>query len=375
MSQALSTKDRRRVEALISKILALTPERSLQDSLAELEVPLPYRIRMKVLFFPHTLESSIREKAFPDSRLTRLNNTSHAFRLDTRTPNGAVVRTHFVILPTSEPHVAVALSVSTVEEWVPLARFLRDRYPRIVPIFLSQRELLSSVLELRKMSEGYELRVRELTAKEPFSSDGVRKSRSVRAWTDEELQGALTGAADRKQIIQSARIGFYQRVGDEVAIVPSLVCKISKKSEVDITGRLHLAWNTVVQHIARLGESKLQFYSHRGLREAHYRAAPLKIVFQRPVFSDVAEVRKLVAALEKYPKSMHAVRHGNPYAHVQLSDGFDGSSFDVWAVTPNEIAVIPRLKATAAAIERLIHYVFEEFREGLVQDYGAGRPN
>ena len=73
--------------------------------------------------------------------------------------------------------------------------------------------------------------------------------------------------------------------------------------------------------------------------------------------------------LRKYPHSMHSVQHGNPYVHVQISDVYDGSAFDVWAVSNQSIVLVPRLKATEAAFQRLIHYVFDRFREGEVREY------
>jgi len=76
-----------------------------------------------------------------------------------------------------------------------------------------------------------------------------------------------------------------------------------------------------------------------------------------------------VHILSKYPHSMYAIEHGNPYAHVKLADIYDGSSFDVWAISPSRIALIPGLKASEAAFERLVHFIFDKFREGQIANY------
>jgi len=55
---------------------------------------------------------------------------------------------------------------------------------------------------------------------------------------------------------------------------------------------------------------------------------------------------------------------------VQVSDGYDGSSFDVWVLSSDHFAIIPQLKASEAAVERLVHYVFDRFKEGEVKEYG-----
>lgn len=67
---------------------------------------------------------------------------------------------------------------------------------------------------------------------------------------------------------------------------------------------------------------------------------------------------------------MHTVIHGNPYMHVRITDLHDGSSFEIWAIPPKRLAIVPGLKATEAAVGRLIHFIFEGFREGKVESYG-----
>ena len=76
-----------------------------------------------------------------------------------------------------------------------------------------------------------------------------------------------------------------------------------------------------------------------------------------------------MAVLRKYPHSIHAVQHGNPYVHVQIADTFDGSAFEVWSLADDEMVIVPQLHSTEAAVERLVHYVYEEFREGTITDY------
>ena len=53
----------------------------------------------------------------------------------------------------------------------------------------------------------------------------------------------------------------------------------------------------------------------------------------------------------------------------KAKEALDGSSFEVWAISSNQLALIPGLKASEAAFERLTDYVFEKFREGKVRDY------
>lgn len=180
-------------------------------------------------------------------------------------------------------------------------------------------------------------------------------------------------------MLTSIDLDFFPRFDGHVHVVPKVSCKIRKEGEIEVTGSLRLAFDTVVEEVARVGLKKLRFFSRRGLREANYEPHPLAIKYRGDLFEDVTNVRSLVTLLAKYPHSMHAVQHGNPYAHVKLTDTSDFSSFEVWAVPPSRVVLLPGLKASEAAFERLVHYIFDGFREGAVANYergaGAAKPS
>jgi hypothetical protein len=265
----------------------------------------------------------------------------------------------------------VAIAVCVRDDWETLVRFLDARYPLLVPVYLSQRELIRSIKALRHSTLDLDLRVREMSASESIETDAGKRKRSVREWTDEDLDNLLVHVEDRRQIINSLRFDFHRRLNDKVDVTPTLSCKVTRKAVVEITGKFRVAWDTVIADVVNAGAEKLTFLSNRGLRQRNYRPAPLAIHFKRQVFDDLAEVRRFVEVMRNYPHSAYAVQHGNPYAHLQLSDRWDGSSFELWAVTRDNILIVPRLQATEGALERLIHYIYDEFREGEITDATA----
>jgi len=255
--------------------------------------------------------------------------------------------------------------VSTRLQWHQLLTLIRNQYPALVPIYLSQAELLRAVHQLRARLPEYVVRVRGVSAREGL--------RSVREWTDEELETALEHISDRRQRVSSLEMAFHRRIQETADVSPAALCKLTKRSEVEVSGAYSLVRSAVLDYVVQLGATKLGSFANRGLRDRQYSPAPLAIVFKTPVLKELVEVRRFVSILSSYPHSMHAVQHGNPYAHVRVADVYDGSSFDVWAVSGDRIAVIPGLKATEAASGRLINYVFEQFREGEVEEYGPTR--
>lgn len=361
---------RRQFAAYVAAIFSLPSQQDIMRELRELNPPLPYRVRVKVLY-SRDQAVQIFDSLTEGGLFSRLNEEGPGFSFQAVRGEDLDSTVLFAVLATDQPHVTAVVSVAGREEWHVLLRAIKREYPNLVPIYLSQRELLLSVGELRKrVSTTYDLRVREISARETLQSPEGQRVRSVREWTYEDWEKAVSHMSDRRQIVLSVGFAFHRRLGDKIDVIPAALCKVTKRGEVDLTGRYDLIWSTVIAHIAAAGEQKLAFYAKRGLREREYKPAPLGITYPSAIFNDVIEIRRLVAALTHYPRSMHAVQHGNPYAHLQVADAYDGSSFDVWAVSPDTITIVPRLKATEAAVDRLIHYIFESFREGTVGNYG-----
>lgn len=59
-----------------------------------------------------------------------------------------------------------------------------------------------------------------------------------------------------------------------------------------------------------------------------------------------------------------------PRFHASIADVLDGSSFEIWVVSPNRILIVPQAKSSVAAFIRLISHIFSEFGEGDIAEYG-----
>jgi len=349
---------------------------SFLESISELEVPSPYKVRAKILYSPispiQVVNRLVEAKVL--DRLSDSNSYSWVETVGRKVRRQVRSVFHMASFPQSiSEKVSALISVCTREQWHSCTRLIARQYPEIVPILLSQAELIQSAKSLRSVAK-HEVRVRSLSAKEA-TPDETGRRKSVREWTDEHLDDVILSVQERSQVVTSLDVEFFPRLGNATHIVPRAGCKIRKGGELEVTGSFRLAFDTVASHVARVGEHKLAFLSNRGLRENSYKPRPISIDFAKPVFDETENVRSLVSQLASYPHSIHSVQHGNPYGHVRIADMFDGSSFDVWAIPPQRLALMPGLKATEAAMERLVHYVFDSFREGDLSDYGgAGKP-
>ncbi|MCX6539308.1 MAG: hypothetical protein NT151_10320 [Acidobacteria bacterium] len=358
-------REEHRFRAYVKALFSNGDASTVLERLAQLEVPPPYRCRVKVVYSAQSPETVLNGEVEAGRNLKQLGPAAYLFvKGKEQVPLAALP---FPDSSVSE-HVRALVSVCKSDEWRHLRSAVGHVYPRLVSILLSQSEMVRGVKALKRAT-GHSMIVRAFSATERLHAGTEKTRRSVRGWTAEELDSAIANFEDRQQNLTSLDVEFFPTIGEHAHIRPTATCKIRKNGEVEVSGSFRLAYSTVAAHIAEVGDRKLRYYRGRGLRESHYVPRPLSITFSRPVFDDLQNVRDFVQVLVKYPHSIHAVAHGNPYAHVAVADMFDGSSFDVWAIPPRRLALMPGLKASEAAFVRLVHHVFDRFREGQVSTY------
>ena len=360
-------------EAYIEALFKLDGYHNIHKELDRLKVPAPYRLRIKVLYSEISV-NKVMDGLVEEGILNNLKKESKTYTYNTTIGEQTAKKISVPFFLASfdqyelRENIQAIIAICNADQWNAIRRLSKRSYPSLVPILLSQSEIIKSAKRLKQVT-GHNVNVKAFSAKEAFNGKRGEHLKSIREWTDEELDRALLNIKDRRQIIYSIDIEFFQRIGDQMNVVPSAICKIRKNGEIEVTGSYKLAFDAVATEIAKVGLHKLRFYSGRGLRASAYKPKPLAVNFSQPVFENLDAVSNFVHIISKYPHSMHAIEHGNPYAHVNLTDIYDGSSFDVWAISPSRIALIPGLKSSEAAFERLVHFIFDRFREGQISNY------
>ncbi|HYW30897.1 MAG TPA: hypothetical protein VE869_05265, partial [Gemmatimonas sp.] len=222
-----------------------TPEQ-IAELLAELHPPKPFRIRLKVLYAEPLSVAQIIAQGAEAGRFRPLSTAGLGYAL--RVPDAYVSATddddgeedervgaerrppappsarrragvgqlYFAVLPTTQPDVSVIVSVAEREDWAYLLREIKGLYPKLVPILLSQREFVQSVATLRDQVRGaYDMRTRELSAKERIDTSTGERTRSLREWTEEAWDRSIRDASDRRQVVTSVTLAFHRIVGTQ----------------------------------------------------------------------------------------------------------------------------------------------------------------
>jgi len=361
-------------KAFITEIYKLNSHKEILDNIINLKLPKSYKFRLKVLYSKVELYN-VFDYLTSKEIIKKLSEKSFSYNYETISGriDKKLVSIPFYLQSLSEyeigENIQLLISICKSGEWNILKRLIKNNYPKIVPVLLSQSELIKSIKRLREFS-GHSVKVKSLSVKESLNGNNGQKIKSIREWTDEDLDDVLNSVLDRRQLINSIDIEYFPEIKGKSYSIPKATCKIRKSGEIEVSGNLHIPLKSVVLELAKVGQDNLRFYSGRGLRESSYKPKPFSINFNKPIFEEIQVVRTFVETIKRYPHSMHSVQHGNPYAHIKLTDIYDFSSYEVWAIPPSHIAILPGLKTTEAAFERIVHYIFDKFREGKVENYG-----
>jgi len=108
----------------------------------------------------------------------------------------------------------------------------------------------------------------------------------------------------------------------------------------------------------------------RGIIERNYKPGPpLEIVYEENVFETSDMVRKFGEVLNHYKDASLVIYHGNPYFHANIADQKDGSSFEIWILSQKRILISPQAKTSVQALSRAISFIFDKFKEGIINEY------
>ena len=99
---------------------------------------------------------------------------------------------------------------------------------------------------------------------------------------------------------------------------------------------------------------------------------PLIVRFSRKVFADPKKNAAHVAAIAAMPYTATNEHHVNPYIHLSMVDYMDCSSYDIWVLVSDRLAIIPQFSATDASMGRLVNHITKKFGDATIEKYDGG---
>lgn len=367
MSQFKTVIERSHSNSAFSTYLALHPA-----------LPRHERIRQYVVFHRQSdLSTLLQRKALElGLHLYRVSEDIEAFSLKARIgrEKEREISGSFVVLPGSKPDFHRIITISRSEFWEILTRIVRQLYPEAMPVFFKQAETRQALLTLSSaLGRDYRITLRDVTMKRKITDGTARDTSRIetdRLWSKLSISEAYDHASEGSYWFTSIGFDVEKRRDQTNRYSQVATGRIYKYGAINYSFMHQEINESAVQILEKHAAERLSFLSGRGLREQNYQPrAPIQISYDRDLFDHKEEVRKFGEVIAEYPHSTRAIFHPNPYYHASLADFLDGSSVELWILSPRRILIAPQAKCTEQALERLISHIFFEYDEGEISEY------
>ncbi len=356
-------------------------ELSQVEAFLQLAPPPPQyvRFRQATIFHKGDLSKHIDQRLLRwKPHLERINERVPAYRLQIEYGRSDPQETSgvFVILPTNSQHLHRIFSISYSTFWKKAVRLLvANLYPGAMPVFYKQEEIRSA-LKAFQMRLGLDFKVMlvDMTMKRKVREDTLSPGGHVeteRLWTELAVSDAFDQAQEGGYWFTSVKYEVLKRKEKSETYSKASSGRIYKRGESNFD-QMYLELNeSTFKVLETAAAERLEFLSRRGIRERNYSPSkPLQIEYSTNLFSERAEVKRFAETISSYPKSTRAVFHANPYYRASVADFEDGSSMDIWILSPKRVLISPQAKTSEQALERMIYYIFYNFQAGTLTEYG-----
>ncbi len=374
----VNKKNRSFVEMFKGIVYAADSSESVESWLSMMpSLPQYVFIRQYVVFHRENIDNALLGKYIPTLDIIPLDSNLPAFEIDVfETASQSAVKGIIVALPSSQPNFSRITTVSYSNFWNRgVSRVVRKMYPQGMPVFFKQDEIENALTSLEQaLPDGYRVRIADVTAKaerpSSASSPNRRSLDTERRWTNLSIKNVFISAQEREQWFTGLRFIVQKQKKNSNRYYQVGAGRLSKYGQISFDSHYEEITSILLGKLEEFAFQRLALLDKRGIRERGYKAGkPIEISYSYEAFEKIEEVRRFGKAISSYPNATKAVFHSNPYYHASVADFLDGSSFDVWVLSPTKVVIIPQAKSSVQGFERLISHIFSNFGEGRVNEF------
>ena len=262
----------------------------------------------------------------------------------------------------------VIVSDCTRNQFIKLTDFLHHYYPSLARVYLTNKEVYE-ILEKFEKSD-LEVTVDRLIAYSRIETT-ERKKVAV-TYTSEPFKKVFREASENSQWIDKIKFTAHKEAtlqnGNRIK-TEEFVGYISRSNLFKIKKNFRIFFDIAVNSAMQYCVSRMDYLQTRSTKAKDPMPEPMIIKYERPVFETPDDNKRLINLLAGLKGCSVSTYHSNPYLHISLLDFFDGSSYDVWVVSSDNIIFVPQMTASVPSMTRILNHVFERFEEGKIVKY------
>jgi len=316
-----------------------------------------------------TVWTVIAEQTDPVERLARLAGESVALyrRLG---PVGLVLvdarSGPFVVSvwPTAENGIFHLIGTVPVtdDRWRRVERWVGNAAPGVVPFVLNEADFDSMGASL---AEHGRVEVSRLAAR--VLSDG---SSYTRGWRESRRRSRPTY---RQAVGEVEGLASIRTLTLHVADALSLHLR-RQAGATYYGGSFRLFEDVVLLALVTSAGRRRRLLSNRARQSSGVAESAIGVKLPAGMFADPDHIAQLLDTLSEQRGTGIAVLHRNPYLHVAVTDYLDGSNFDAFVTSDDEVVIYPGYRASVGALTRLTEHLAERFAAREVVDVPASVP-
>jgi len=251
-----------------------------------------------------------------------------------------------------------------------IVNYFNEYYPKISRSFMDSNYINNLLINFENRLPNGKIRITRIVTKGWLKSEGSKKKvESKVTWTDVPFIESYQQLVENEQWIKSLDFTIQIDSDFRIRFNKSPLYKLTRDGRFQCNCDFILFYERVIEGIANNASDNYAFFNKRQRKkENNYKPKPLTIVFDTDIFKDKIQNQLLTSTLTGIKYSSVSVYHANPYFHASYVDYQDGSSCDIWVLSDNKITIVPQMRSTVAALERLCECIFTSFREGKIMD-------
>lgn len=332
------------------------------------------QISMLLLVSDGDVAEAIR-RAGPGVEIVKTGGAAPSTEVSVRVTGSSKDRSgSILIVQTDIPQIHLAITHEGPAFVSTLPSVLERMHPyAFVPHFSSGE--IRSMLELLESRAGLTLTTMRITAHSRIDKKvayvrsakklkvGVNHKEPEITYTGVPYRESIESAVENDQRIDKAQ--FVLSEGENVRLEGHL----SRGGMFKFRHSFLIFKKHVLPHVLNMTMKKFRMYSNRSRGDNGGDVSPLVIKLKSGTLGDRKQNRRFVEAVQGMKCISYGIYHADSYVDMSLVDHMDGSTFEIWVVSPDVITIVPQLRATQASLSRLIAHIFEKFQEGDVLEY------
>jgi hypothetical protein len=350
----------------LKALLRSNSQAQLFERLARVQCEPPLQIRVLVVGSQEPVHRLVREESPFPIRVQEMGG----FSVGEFSYNAGDLRLQGTIFFCASPcqRVSYLISICSSTVWQrSILRLAHSLYPKLIPVFFGQQELLDLLKQAKKLLPDAELNIVGHSQRKRLKKNGRRKFESSRTFTEKPLEVVFAESEEQDYWFRSVSFDYERSSAGTQTGEVLASATISKYGALFCTSHFELFLYGTLNEMARIAERKVEFFSNRSRRSSpSFEAKPISINYETAEFNSLTDTKNFVGIIRRMPGVSCSVLHDNPYVHLSLVDSADGSGAELWVFKNDEIVLVPQLKASEASLKKFVNYIFEEWREGSV---------